>query len=354
MFTLGFITGAASVFVSISATAAATAAPVRRPKRVPNVQRAALFGYIEEEQLLHNGGNFGRVLDAGTGLHSLRWMQTVLLDERGRNSRNSDPDGVRITSFVGITADPTMQRKVEKEARKLQIPYGKGGGTNNHSKNEFLIGNWFPSKDKDTGDADDADADAENENERSNTIADLSAYFIKKGETFDTILVDYLIGAMDAFSPYKQDMLLPMLAQLLTPSTGRLYLIGMEPVPDVLPSDASNLFCKVTRVRDAIIKLGTLQDADTHTHHLQHRPYREYPLAWIQRQLASRDTYLREIASKKLYLKYVHHNIMNQLNVARYNLQFIPTAYVSTTLDGNTDHTRNNTTRVAMEALLKE
>ena len=334
-----------SVFVSVSATvAAATATPVRRrPKRVPNVQRAALFGYIEEEQLLHNGGNFGRVLDAGTGLHSLRWMQTVLLDERGRNS---DPEGVRITSFVGITADPTMQRKVEKEARKLQIPYGKGGGTHNHnSKNEFLIGNWFPSKDMDTGDTDD------------NTIADLSAYFIQKGETFDTILVDYLIGAMDAFSPYTQDMLLPMLAQLLTPSTGRLYLIGMEPVPDVLPSDASNLFCKVTRVRDAMIKLGTLQgDADdTPTHHLQHRPYREYPLSWIQRQLASRDTSLREIASKKWYLQYVHHNIMNQLNVARYNLQFIPTAYTTrNTPDGTTDHTKNNTTRVAMEALLKE
>ena len=44
------------------------------------------------------------------------------------------------------------------------------------------------------------------------------------------ILADYLIGAMDGFSPFKQDLIFGRLAQHLAPK-GVLYIIGLEPIP---------------------------------------------------------------------------------------------------------------------------
>jgi hypothetical protein len=113
-------------------------------KRLVYGKDDALFGAVEN----HQGEKpFGTFLDAGTGLHSLRWISTLNLQ-----------------SFTAITADKAMQRKVQNEANAL--------GVSNLGK--VIIGNWFG-----------------------------EAPPIQPDEQYDTILADYLIGAMDGFSPYQ-------------------------------------------------------------------------------------------------------------------------------------------------------
>jgi hypothetical protein len=87
------------------------------------------------------------------------------------------------------------------------------------------------------------------------------------GETFDVVLADYVIGAIDGHAPYFQYGFL----ERIRPHVGsRLYLVGMEPPP----RDGSVLD-EVCRLRDAAILLAG------------HRCYREYPrelvLSWVER-----------------------------------------------------------------------
>jgi len=74
------------------------------------------------------------------------------------------------------------------------------------------------------------------------------------GEKFDTILADYLVGAIDGFSPYFQDQIFPCLATKLN-SGGRIYVVGLNPIPDKVEGDA-DIFCRVTKLRDACILLA--------------------------------------------------------------------------------------------------
>ena len=75
--------------------------------------------------------------------------------------------------------------------------------------------------------------------------------FISDLGVFDTILADYLIGAVDGFrssylvyvwsngnSPYTQDLVIHRLKDHLAPH-GSLYIIGMQPIPDTSTFPAS-------------------------------------------------------------------------------------------------------------------
>lgn len=216
----------------------------------------ALFGSLEERQ-----GNlpFGSILDAGTGLHSLRWIATL------------HPKGM--TKFTAITADKTMQHNVQVEADALGIS----------NKGEILIGNWF----------------------------DEATPLQLADEQYDTILADYLIGAMDGFSPYRQDQMIAKLAKLLKPG-GRLYIVGLEPIPNAAPGD-TNVICKVRQVRDACILLA------------QHRCYREYPMEWIHRQIETLGD-LQLLQSSQFPILYRHETIVKQINVGRSKLSLFPTS----------------------------
>lgn len=90
-------------------------------------------------------------------------------------------------------------------------------------------------------------------------------------ETFDVVLADYLLGAVDGFAPYWQDQLLP---RLRTHVGRRLYLIGLEPYVPHVPSDPDGrLVNEIGRLRDACLLLSG------------DRPYREYPMHWVLRHL---------------------------------------------------------------------
>lgn len=238
----------------------------------------ALFGAIEAQQ---QPQTFGNVLDAGTGLHSLRWLATLQEENKG------------MTSFTAITADRTMQRNVQAEADALGIPQDVG---------KIVMGNWFDSSGTST-------------TSRSSIEDQLEE------ESFHVILADYLIGAMDGFSPYQQDLMIPKLCKYLKPG-GRLYIVGLEPIPDSVSStttrtsdDPANIICKVRQIRDACILLAG------------HRCYREYPVEWIERQITnSTQQQLKWVNTSRFPILYKHQTIVNQINVARSKFPFFPSS----------------------------
>ena len=115
--------------------------------------------------------------------------------------------------YTAVTANEAMRCRVRNEATELGVE-GRG---------DIVVGNW----------ANDA---------------------LLGGRTYDTVLTDYLVGAIYGFSPYFQDRLLPRLARHLAPR-GRMYVIGLQPVPDGA-GGGGDVFCRITKVCDACILLA--------------------------------------------------------------------------------------------------
>lgn len=177
-----------------------------------------LFSRIEWiENLRHpemgiSGASFGELLDAGTGPHSLKWIASIAHREKilarlsqdeieededdednfslkGRvcttsDYNSDDPEAyvecisnVTITYFAAITAADEMRKTTLHSAARSSI------ANSTNILGEIIIGNW-----------DNAD--------------------FLSGRKFDTILADYLIGAIDGFSPYFQDLVFERLLQV--------------------------------------------------------------------------------------------------------------------------------------------
>ncbi len=172
--------------------------------------KSKLFRYIEAQ---HGDRPWGRFLDAGTGMSSMGWVASLKTDE-----------------WTAVTGAPGDAKQVEAAMQSNKRPQDK-----------IVFGNW-------------ASAD------------------LLKGELFDTVLADYLLGAVDAFAPYFQ----PYMFARLRPLTAEvLYMTGLEPyVPSDPPqTQAGQLLWHIGRFRDACLLLaGDL-------------PYREYPSAWAVDQL---------------------------------------------------------------------
>jgi len=157
---------------------------------------------------------WGRVLDAGSGVISLRWLL-----------------GQKTRSWTAVSADAHLHAALQRTA-----------GARKRAQDRIVLGNWVDEK-------------------------------LLRGQTFDTVLVDYLIGALEGFAPYWQESLFARLRPLVRQ---RLYIIGLEPyVPYWPPAEdgAGRLVCEIGRLRDSCLLLAA------------QRPYREYPADWVLRQL---------------------------------------------------------------------
>jgi SAM-dependent methyltransferase len=152
-----------------------------------------LFSTIERYQ---EGKPWGRVLDAGTGVNSMKWML-----------------GLDCIDWLGITADARMKASVVREAKLAADEASK-----------VVVGNWMD-----------------------------EAFCSSLGK-FDTIVADYLFGSIDGFSPHTQDLVLKKMKQHLNPG-GTLYIIGMYPIPDHADGSAE-IITEIRRVRDACILLA--------------------------------------------------------------------------------------------------
>ena len=272
-------------------------------EKFASVNGDVLFGYVEQYLIANSTNNndenddsddspslpaavsFGDFLDAGTGSHSLRWMASIIHRDRlllaatqqsnnGQQSSSTTTAAaaprVTMKSYTAITADESMRRRVHNEATELNITkYG-----------DIVIGNW----------------------EDTTLLA---------GQKYDTIIADYLIGAMDGFAPYYQDVIFERLVQHLRPG-GRLFVIGLQPIPDSEKFSSSStgdgdVFCRITKVRDACILLAN------------HRCYREYPLEWITRQI-NRIPTLHVTTTKQFPINYTYETMVRQINVGRSKL----------------------------------
>ncbi|KAJ0408614.1 hypothetical protein P43SY_008961 [Pythium insidiosum] len=184
----------------------------------------ALFRWIDAQEA-HQERPWGRVLDAGTGRHSLRWLTALSA----------------ATEIVAVTGEAAL-------AVELQAEFGAAAKAPLH----VHAGNWV----------DDAFLQRE------------------QAQGFDVIVADYLVGSIDGFAPYYQDEIFSRLRRLVAPR-GRLYVVGLEPLSTAsAPSccgAGAKLVQRMAQLRDASILLAG------------RRCYREFPLSWTRRQLEKSD-----------------------------------------------------------------
>ncbi|WP_018938329.1 MULTISPECIES: hypothetical protein [unclassified Thioalkalivibrio] len=168
-----------------------------------------IFQAIEKLQGERPWGSF---LDAGTGRKSVEWIC-----------------GLDTERWTAVTASNQMATTVKKAA-----------GTARRRQDRIMVGNWMSEQ-------------------------------LLFGERFDTVLLDYFIGAIEGFAPYWQDRAL----HRLRPHVGeRLYLVGVEPYVMTEPkTESDRIVREIGRLRDACLLLAG------------NRPYREYPSSWVMRHL---------------------------------------------------------------------
>lgn len=191
---------------------------------------------------------WGRILDAGTGINSLRWLRTLPADD-----------------LTAVTGAELMVRRIGDAL----------GPSPAHER--ILTGNW----------ADPA---------------------FLAGETYDTVVADYLIGALDGFAPYFQE---EMFARLRALTAGRLYLVGLEPyVVDRPSTPAGEIVFRIGRLRDAFLLLSG------------QKAYREFPMSWVEAQLERAGFAL--VATERFPIRYRARFVNAQLDMCVHRLHLVP------------------------------
>lgn len=197
-------------------------------------------GLFHEIETIHGALPWGRLLDAGTGTHSIGWVSSL------------DTDGWTAVSGA--------------EAHAAQV--ADAVATRRRANDRILVGNW----------ADPA---------------------LLAGDRYDTVLADYLLGAIDGFAPYFQHRLFARLRPLVG---RRLYVVGLEPYVVGEPRDpAGRLVWEIGRYRDACLLLAGEQ------------PYREYPAQWAVDHLEASG--YRIIAAKRFANRYKERFVNSQIDM---------------------------------------
>ena len=212
-----------------------------------------LFSQIADWQ---GGQPWASFLDAGTGSHSLSWIASLKTE--------------RWTAVTG-----SQQRCCE-----LSQDFGGHMRPTDH----IVVGNWA-----DPG--------------------------FLKGQKFETVLADYLLGALDGFAPYFQDQLF---ARLKNQVAGTLYVVGLEPWLEKPDSVGGRLIVNIGRLHDACLLLA------------ERRCYREYPREWALRSLDAAGFDVE--ASAALPILYGPKYIRNQLAVARRQLPLFKDAALASAM----------------------
>ena len=215
---------------------------------------SSLFRFIET---LHGERPWGRFLDAGTGRQSIRWVSSI-----------------ETTEWTAITASRRMAAQVQETVGAAMRP-----------DDRILVGNWGNDS-------------------------------LLYGERFDTVLMDYLVGAIEGFSPYWQDRVFERLRPLVA---GRLYLIGVEPyVPFAASTAAGRIIHRIGCIRDACLLLAG------------ERPYREFPMDWIARQLGQAG--FRVVEARAFPITYRERFINGQLDMCIKRLERIGSDELATAM----------------------
>ena len=203
----------------------------------------ALFSQIEAWK---GEKQWKSVLDAGTGEHSLRWLL-----------------GIPSESITAITASSQRAFRLNEIFKK-----------NLRTRDCILQGNW------------------------------LNQSFLQ-GKSFDVVIADYLLGAIDGFAPYFQEHLFARLHQHCNRT---LFVIAQEPFPDTPKSEGGRLVNEISKLRDSCILLAG------------HRCYREYPKHWTINNLRrNKYSIIKEIS---IPIRINKQYLLRQLNVCQNKLPF--------------------------------
>lgn len=213
----------------------------------------ALFSQIEKWQ-----GNtaWGDILDAGTGEHSLRWLR-----------------GLQANSITGITGDTSTAMSLEKQFSHNPLVSTEQKTEISSIPIGIIADNWLNQ-------------------------------LLLQGKTFDTVVADYLLGAIDGFAPYFQEELF---ARLYRHCRGRLYIIGQEPFPTP-KTYAEKLLYTLSELRDSCILLAG------------HRCYREYPLLWVEKNLQKHGYTIQQRTSFPIFFKQRY--VLGQIQVCQSKLRY--------------------------------
>lgn len=232
---------------------------------------SALFRHIESLQGAQDWGSF---LDAGTGVNSSLWS-TELSTRR----------------WYGVTGAPGHARQVRDAI-----------GGRLRADDRLVVGNW-------------ADED------------------LLRGEAFDTVLADYLLGAIEGFAPYFQAQLFVR----LKPHVGRrLYVVGLDPyiVGDALTEEAK-LVRAIGRVRDTCLLLA------------DETPYREYPAEWAINALNAAGYRLSSV--RRFANRYRESWVNGQLDMGVRRLQRLPDRALAAAMRGQIETLRKNALAVCRQ-----
>ncbi|MEO1041745.1 MAG: class I SAM-dependent methyltransferase [Pseudomonadota bacterium] len=209
-------------------------------------KHSRLYRYIEQ---LHGDRPWGAFLDAGTGTNSISWVAELKTE--------------RWTAVTGSAGEADLAKSAIGAAQRPQ--------------DQIVLGNWA-----DTG--------------------------LLKGDVYDTVLADYLMGAVEGYQPYFQ----PYLFKRLRPLTrGTLYATGLEPyVPTPRPETrAGQMVWEIGRFRDACVLLkGGM-------------PYREYPAPWVVHQLQGAGFTVQSVKHFSIGYKDIFVNA--QIDIATRRLDFL-------------------------------
>lgn len=217
---------------------------------------SSLFTHIEA---LQAGRPWGGFLDAGTGVNSSLWS-TALATDRWCGVTGSSGHAAQVSRAIGRRMRPT---------------------------DRLLVGNWTDPS-------------------------------LLSGERFDTVLADYLVGAVEGFSPYFQGELFARLRPLVGEV---LYVVGLDPyVVDPAESEAARLVRAIGRMRDAVLLLA------------DETPYREYPAEWVEASLARSGFIVT--ASRRFANRYREKWVNGQLDMAVRRLDRIQDRQVAASLAG--------------------
>lgn len=197
-------------------------------------------GLFHEIAKIQGNLPWGSLLDAGTGTHSIGWVGSLATE--------------RWTAVSGAEAHAAQTAEAIAARRR--------------ASDRIIVGNW--------------------------TDPALLA-----GERYDTVLADYLLGAIDCFAPYFQHRLFARLRPLVA---RRLYVVGLEPYVAGEPdSEAGRLVWEIGRFRDACLMLAGEQ------------PYREYPAQWAVDHLEASG--YRVIAAKRFANRYKERFVNSQIDM---------------------------------------
>lgn len=193
---------------------------------------------------------WGRVLDAGTGGHSLQWIA-----------------GLPTESFTALTLTESVAAPLRKElGRRLR------------AQDRVLVGDW-----------------------RDRALL--------AGETFDVVLADYLLGAVEGGAPFFQEALFARLRPHLA-AGGDLYAVGLEPYPERGECEWGRCLLEIVRLRDAAITL------------CGERPFREHPLEWVVARLEESGVQVRSV--QRFPIRYGERFVKGQLRIVHQKLPRIP------------------------------